>query len=204
RGPRSVGTDARIRPGRTRLGWAMTAYFGTQALSAYAIMGWLADLFRDAGYSPTVAGALLAAVTLIQVPLALSMATIAVRLPTLRPIVLALSAASTLAYAGLAVAPRGGAVVWVTLLAVGQCAFPLALAAIGLRARTGEGTVALSAFTQSGGYLIAALGPLVMGLLHDATGAWLAPLGFLFAALVAQTVAGLAIARPRYIEDEPA
>ena len=54
------------------------------------------------------------------------------------------------------------------------------------------------------GNLDAGLGPLVMGLLHDATDGWLAPLAFLFAALIAQTVAGLAIARPRYIEDEPA
>jgi CP family cyanate transporter-like MFS transporter len=194
----------RIRPGRSRLGWAMTAYFGTQALSAYALMGWLAELFRDAGYSPGTAGALLAAITVIQVPVALGMPAIAVRLPTLRPIVLTLSAASALAYLGLAAAPYAGALAWVTLLAVGQTAFPLALAAIGLRARTREGTVALSAFTQSGGYLLAALGPLVVGLLHEATGAWLLPLAFLSAALVAQTVAGLAIASPRFIEDETA
>jgi CP family cyanate transporter-like MFS transporter len=195
---------ARIRPGRSRLGWAMTAYFGTQALSAYALMGWLAELFRDAGYSPATAGVLLAAITVIQVPVALSMPALAVRLPTLRPVVLTLSAASAVAYLGLAVAPYAGALAWVTLLAVGQTAFPLALVAIGLRARTGAGTVALSAFTQSGGYLLAALGPLVVGLLHEATGGWLMPLAFLFAALVAQTVAGLAIARPRFIEDEAA
>jgi CP family cyanate transporter-like MFS transporter len=193
----------RIRPGRSRLGWAMTAYFGTQALSAYALMGWLAELFRDAGYSPSTAGLLLSAITVIQVPVALSMPTIAVRLPTLRPVVLGLSAASALAYVGLAIAPHAGALAWVTLLAVGQTAFPLALAAIGLRARTREGTVALSAFTQSGGYLLAALGPLMVGLLHDATDGWVVPLAFLFAALVAQTLAGLAIARPRFIEDEP-
>jgi CP family cyanate transporter-like MFS transporter len=132
------------------------------------------------------------------------MPALAVRLPTLRPIVLLLSAASAVAYVGLAVAPYAGALAWVTLLAVGQTAFPLALAAIGLRARTGPGTVALSAFTQSGGYLLAAFGPLVVGLLYEATGGWLAPLAFLFAALVAQTVAGLAIARPRFIEDEAA
>jgi CP family cyanate transporter-like MFS transporter len=191
----------RIRPARTRLGWAMTAYFGTQALSGYAIMGWLAQLFRDAGYSPRTAGLLLAGVTVIQVPVALAMPTAATRLATLRPLVLGLSAASTVAYAGLAVAPHRAALAWVTLLAVGQGAFPLVLAAIGLRARTGEGTVALSAFAQSGGYLVAALGPLVVGLLYESTGGWRMPLAFLFAALLAQTVAGLAIARPRYIED---
>jgi MFS transporter, CP family, cyanate transporter len=76
------------------------------------------------------------------------------------------------------------------------------LTAIGLRARTAEGTVALSAFAQSTGYVIAALGPLMVGILYEATGGWTAPIGFLLGALAVQTTAGMAIARPRYVEDE--
>jgi len=190
-----------IRPGRTRLGWALAAYFGTQSLSGYALMGWLAQIFRDAGYRPRDAGLLLAGVTALGVPIALLMPALANRLRTLRPLVLTLSAAMALAYLGLAVAPRGGALLWVALLAIGQGAFPMVLAAIGLRARTAEGTVALSAFAQSTGYLIAALGPLLVGLLYEATGGWVAPVGFLFVALGGQTLAGLAVARPRFIED---
>jgi CP family cyanate transporter-like MFS transporter len=179
----------------------MAAYFGTQSLSGYALMGWLAQLFRDSGYSPQSAGLLLAGVTAIGVPVALIMPAMATRLATLRPLVLSLSAASAVAYAGLILVPDAGAIGWVVLLAIGQGAFPLILATIGLRARTSQGTVALSAFAQSTGYLLAALGPLVVGVLYEATGGWQAPLGFLLAALAAQTLAGLAIARPRYIED---
>ncbi|GGM20562.1 MULTISPECIES: MFS transporter [Micromonospora] len=192
----------RIRPGRTRLGWAMGLYFGTQALGAYALMGWLAQLFRDAGYTAGDAGLLLAAVTAVGVPIALLMPTLAGRMRTLHPLILVLSAAMLLAYLGLAVAPYRGALVWAVLLAVGQSAFPMLLATIGLRARTTEGTVALSAFAQSVGYLIAALGPLLVGVLYDVTGGWVAPIGFLLVALVVQTAAGMVIARPRFIEDE--
>ncbi|MGS2613862.1 MFS transporter [Micromonospora sp. LZ34] len=192
----------RIRPGRTRLGWAMAVYFGAQSLSGYAIMGWLAQLFRDAGYRPQDAGLLLAGVTALGVPIALLMPTLAGRLRTLRPLVLSLTVASTLAYLGLAVAPHGGALLWVTLLALGQGAFPLILTTIGLRARTADGTVALSAFAQSTGYVIAALGPLLVGVLYEATGGWTAPIGFLLVALAVQTGAGMLIARPRHIEDE--
>ena len=46
----AAAAPARVRPARTRLGWAMAVYFGAQSLSGYAIMGWLAQLFRDAGY----------------------------------------------------------------------------------------------------------------------------------------------------------
>ncbi|MGC1210446.1 MAG: MFS transporter [Micromonospora sp.] len=192
----------RIRPGRTRLGWAMATYFGAQSLSGYAIMGWLAQLFRDAGYRPEAAGLLLAGVTALGVPVALAMPTLAGRLPTLRPLVLGLTAASTASYIGLALAPHGLAPLWVLLLALGQGAFPLILTTIGLRARTAEGTVALSAFAQSTGYVIAALGPLLVGILYEVTGGWTAPIGFLLVALAMQTTAGMAIARPRYIEDE--
>ncbi|MET7706010.1 MFS transporter [Micromonospora sp. NPDC005413] len=193
---------ARVRPARTRLGWAMAVYFGAQSLSGYAIMGWLAQLFRDAGYQPESAGLLLAGVTALGVPIALVMPTLAGRLGSLRPLVLGLTTASTLAYLGLALAPHGAALLWVALLAIGQGAFPLILTAIGLRARTAEGTVALSAFAQSTGYVIAALGPLMVGILYGATGGWTAPIGFLLGALAVQTTAGMAIARPRYVEDE--
>ncbi|KOX14913.1 MFS transporter [Micromonospora profundi] len=194
--------SARIRPERTRLGWAMAIYFGAQSLSGYAIMGWLAQLFRDAGYQPESAGLLLAGVTALGVPIALLMPTVAGRLATLRPLVLGLTAASALAYLGLAIAPHSAALLWVALLAIGQGAFPMILTAIGLRSRTAEGTVALSAFAQSTGYVIAALGPLMVGILYEVTGGWTAPLGFLLAALAVQTTAGMAIARPRYVEDE--
>lgn len=200
--PTETVTRTRARPARTRLGWAMAVYFGTQSLSGYAIMGWLAQLFRDSGYQPATAGLLLAGVTALGVPVALVMPMLAGRLRTLRPLVLSLAAASALSYLGLALAPYDGALLWVALLALGQGAFPLVLATIGLRARTAEGTVALSAFAQSTGYLIAALGPLFVGVLYGATGGWTVPVGFLLSALAVQTCVGLVIARPRYIEDE--
>ncbi|MGC4768165.1 MFS transporter [Micromonospora sp. DT44] len=198
----TAAVAARVRPARTRLGWAMAIYFGAQSLSGYAIMGWLAQLFRDAGYRPEAAGLLLAGVTALGVPIALLMPTLAGRLATLRPLVFGLTGASALAYLGLALAPHGAALLWVTLLALGQGAFPLILTTIGLRARTADGTVALSAFAQSTGYVIAALGPLSVGILYEITGGWTAPIGFLLAALAVQTAAGMAIARPRYVEDE--
>ncbi|MEU5672986.1 MFS transporter [Micromonospora sp. NPDC047753] len=198
----AAATPTRVRPARTRLGWAMAVYFGAQSLSGYAIMGWLAQLFRDAGYQPESAGLLLAGVTALGVPIALLMPTLAGRLGSLRPLVLGLTTASALAYLGLALAPHGAALLWVALLAIGQGAFPMILTAIGLRARTAEGTVALSAFAQSTGYVIAALGPLMVGILYEATGGWTAPIGFLLGALAVQTTAGMAIARPRYVEDE--
>ena len=88
------------------------------------------------------------------------------------------------------------------LVGVAASVFPVVLTLIGLRARTSEGTAALSGFTQSVGYLIAAIGPFGMGLLYDLTGGWTVPLVGLIVLVVPQLAAGLTVARPSYIEDE--
>ena len=201
---RRVTTAAsRARPSHTRMGWAMAVFFGMQSIGGYAVMGWLAQLFRDSGFTPQTAGLLLAAVTAFSLPFSLLMPALAGRVRRLGPLMLGLTTLVGLSYVGLAVAPHSGALVWAALLGIGQTVFPVSLVAIGLRARTTEGIVALSAFAQSVGYLFAALGPLLVGILYDATGGWTAPLGVLLAALVVQAAAGLMISRPRFLEDEP-
>ena len=75
---------------------------------------------------------------------------------------------------------------------------------INLRSRTHTGAVALSGFVQSVGYLVVALGPLVVGLLHDATGGWTAPLWLLLLSSIPAALGGLVVARKRYFEDERA
>jgi CP family cyanate transporter-like MFS transporter len=199
---RAIHPSARIRPARTRIGWSMAVFFGMQSIGGYAVMGWLAQLFRDSGFTPSTAGLLLAGVTLFALPFALLMPALAGRVRRLRPLILGLTAVCGVSYVGLAVAPHAGAVLWVTLLGIGQTVFPVSLVVIGLRARTAEGTVALSAFAQSVGYLFASLGPLLVGILYEATGGWLAPLGVLAVALVIQAGAGVLISRPGYVEDQ--
>ncbi|HLV58968.1 MAG TPA: MFS transporter [Natronosporangium sp.] len=191
----------RVRPWRSGLGWAMAVFFGAQSLVAYAIMGWLAQLYRDAGFTPASAGLVVAFVNGLGVPGALVVATATARLSDPRPLVVGLGTATTVGFLGVLVAPGPLVVLWVLVLAAGQATLPFALAMIALRARTPEGTVALSAFSQSVGYLIAGFGPLTVGILYDLTGGWVAPVTSLIAVVVVQTVAGLVLTRPRYIED---
>ena len=83
-----------------------------------------------------------------------------------------LAGAYLVAYVGLAVAPAGGAWVWMVLAGIGSGTFPLALTMIGLRPRTAETTAALSAFVQAIGYIVAGTGPLLFGVLYGATNRW--------------------------------
>ncbi|WP_223394903.1 MFS transporter [Nocardioides rotundus] len=187
---------------RTPLGVAMAVFFGLQSLQAYSIFGWFAQLWRDAGYSPTAAGALVGVVAGVSIPLSSWLPAAAARRQHQRGLLIGVMACYPVAYVGLMLAPYSLAVLWAILVGVGACTFPLILTMIGLRARTPAGTAALSGFTQSAGYLLAAFGPFTVGALHDATGGWTWPLAFLLALAVPQLLVGLYAARPRFIEDQ--
>ena len=186
---------------RTRLGWAMAFFFGLQSLQAYSIFGWFAQVYRDAGFSPATAGLLLGVITAMSIPLSFLIPSVAARLHDQTWLILALGACYPAGYIGLMLAPTGGAWLWAVLVGIGASIFPLVLTLIALRARTSEGTAALSGFTQSVGYLIAAVGPFGIGVLYGATGGWTLPLSVLCVLVAGQLAAGLMVARPSYIED---
>jgi CP family cyanate transporter-like MFS transporter len=187
---------------RTRLGWTMAVFFGLQSLQAYAIFGWFAEVYRDAGFSAHTAGLLLGVVTGVSIPLSFVIPALAARMTNQAPLMWFLIGCYPVGYAGLILAPHGGAWLWAVICGIGTCTFPLILTLIGLRAHTPAGTAALSGFTQSVGYLIAALGPFGVGVLHDLTGGWTVPLLALAVMAVPQLFVGLAVARPAYIEDQ--
>jgi CP family cyanate transporter-like MFS transporter len=187
---------------RTRLGIAMALFFGLQSLQAYSVFGWFAQLWRDNGYTAGEAGALVALLAGVSIPLSLWAPAAVARRTDQRAMLLAIMACYPLGYAALLVAPHALAIPGALLVGVGAVTFPIVLTLIGLRARTPQGTAALSGFTQSTGYLIAVVGPFAMGWLYGATDGWTAPLLFLIVLMVPQIGAGLYCARPAAIEDQ--
>ncbi|MZE72498.1 CynX/NimT family MFS transporter [Streptomyces sp. SID5789] len=196
--------QAPIRITRSRTAWALAVFFGLQATAAYITMGWMAQIFRDAGVSAGTAGLLLAVIMVMGVPLAFVIPRVATRLPHQGPIVLVLGLCGLAGYAGLYFAPAGGAWAWALLLGVSNCAFPLALTMVGMRARSGAGVAQLSAFAQSTGYLISIPGPLLVGVLYQHSGGWGLPIALMSALMVPQIVVGVLAGRDRTVEDEAA
>ncbi|MGW6145094.1 CynX/NimT family MFS transporter [Streptomyces sp. NPDC055140] len=196
--------DDGLRITRSRTAWALAVFFGLQATAAYITMGWMAQIFRDAGVSAGTAGVLLAVTMAMGVPLAFVIPRLATRLPSQGPIVIALGVCGLAGYAGLYLAPSGGAWVWAILLGISNCAFPLALTMVGMRARTGTGVAKLSAFAQSTGYLISIPGPLLVGVLYQHSGGWGVPIALMAALMVPQIVVGVIAGRNRTVEDEAA
>ena len=193
-----------LRITRSRTAWALAVFFGLQATAAYITMGWMAQIFRDAGVPASTAGLLLAVTMVMGVPLAFVIPRLAARLPHQGPIVVALGVSGLAGYAGLYLAPAGGAWAWAVLLGVANCSFPLALTMVGMRARSGAGVAQLSAFAQSTGYLISIPGPLLVGVLYQHSGGWGLPIALMAALMVPQIAVGVLAGRNRTVEDEAA
>ncbi|MEV8536740.1 MFS transporter [Streptomyces sp. NPDC051211] len=187
---------------RSRTAWALACYFGLQATGAYITMGWLPQIFRDAGVSAGTAGVLLAVTMVMGVPLAFVIPGLAGRMRNQGPIAVTLGLFGLAGYLGLYIAPAAGAWAWALLLGVSNCAFPLVITMIGLRAKSPAGVVRLSAFAQSTGYLISIPGPLLIGTLYQHSGGWDLPLALMAGLLVPQIVLGVLAGRDRTIEDE--
>ncbi|WP_405430697.1 CynX/NimT family MFS transporter [Streptomyces anulatus] len=205
-GPSASGRAAPEAPAlritRSRTAWGLACFFGLQATAAYITMGWMPQIFRDAGVSAGTAGLLLAVTMAMGVPLAFVIPRVASRLKQQGPIVVVLGLCGLIGYGGLYLAPAAGAWAWALLLGVANCAFPLALTMIGMRARSGAGVVRLSAFAQSTGYLISIPGPLLVGVLYQHSGGWGLPIALMAGLMIPQMVAGILAGRDRTIEDE--
>ena len=188
-----------VRLLRSPVAWALAAYFGMQSTSAYVIIGWLPQIYRDAGLSAEKAGVLFAVTSFLGVPLGFAVTAVAGRLRSQSAIAGGLGLFGIAGYGGLWLSPAGAPWVWAVLLGVVNCAFPLVLTMIALRGRNPGTVVRLSAFAQGVGYLIAIPGPILIGVLHDVSGGWRLPLGLMVALMVPQLVAGVVAGRDRQV-----
>lgn len=190
-----------MRHSRTAI--ALAVMFSVCALNTYAFFAWLPELVRDrAGSTPTEAGALLFLFGIVGLPLALIAPLLAARVRNVGTVIVTGVVMFVSGYLGLLLLPTVATWLWVLLAGLGAIMFPLGLALVGLRTRGPAGAVAVSGFAQAIGYLSAALGPLLCGVLHDATDGWTAPLLFLIAVSLVAIIPAILLAKPRFVEDE--
>jgi MFS transporter, CP family, cyanate transporter len=195
--PRGISANRLVH---SRTAWILATFFAFQSFQAYIAFGWFAKFLHGHGVSSSTAGWMVALVAAMSIPVSMVVPTVAPRRHRL--VVTVLAGCYLVAYVGLALAPVGGAWVWMTLSGIGSGMFPLSLTMIGLRARTAETTAALSAFVQALGYIVAGSGPLLFGVLYGATNSWTAPLALLFVALALAFGSGWLACRPNYVDDE--
>jgi CP family cyanate transporter-like MFS transporter len=181
---------------------ALTVFFGVQALQAYVIIGWVPQYLRDNGLSAGTAGLLLAINTIVTIPINFAVPVLAVRPRVQRPLLIVFLAGYVAGWAGMWASPLSAPLLWMLLLAIGLGAFPFTLALIGLRARSPETTAALSTVTQSAGYLLAGLGPLLVGILRGLTGGYTGMFVVVAVGVAVLAWTGRLVTRQRYVDDE--
>ncbi len=196
--PRVLGRLPRIP-----LAWALAVTFAISSASVYASFAWLPVVLVDvAGVSHAAAGALLSLFGAMGLPWSILVPIAVARWNRVGTVYAVALVAGVTGVLGLVLAPTAATVLWVVLLGVPQGLFPGVLVLIQRRSRTHEGAVALSGFTQSVGYAIAAIFPLAFAVLHETTGGWTAPLLLLGALFLFTIPTAYVVTRTLTIEEE--
>ncbi|GGC84955.1 cyanate transporter [Tersicoccus solisilvae] len=196
----AAATRPRRSVWRSPLAWQVTAYMGLQSVNFYVIVTWLPTIERSWGHGDVESGWDLFAYQLVGVASSFLVPLLLrgrdQRLPSaLAPVF------TGGGLMGLLLAPDL-ATVWALIAGLGGGAsLVIALSLIGLRAADHRDASSLSGMSQSVGYLLAAVGPPVVGILFTATGAWTVPVLVLVGVNVVQVVVGLSVGRDRTVGD---
>jgi MFS transporter, CP family, cyanate transporter len=200
---RTTHTAVRMRAlVHSRTALALTGFLGIQALQAYVVIGWSAQYLRDAGLGAATAGLLLGLNSVVGLPISAVVPSLTVRPWLQRPLLLGFLTCYAAGWTGLWLIPTAAPWLWMGLLGVGMGSFSMVLTLIGLRARTPETTAALSTVTQGWGYVIAGIGPLLVGVLRGITGGYTGMFVLVLTGVAGLGVTGWISTRQRYVDDE--
>lgn len=192
---------ASLQVWRTWQGRGIAVMMAAQSTVVYAMFAWLPALLRDAGVDAASAAFGLSLFTALGILLGVVIPPMTSRQATLRPLLAVSTVCFAVGLIGLMVSPGHLSMLWVAALGLGPLTFCMILVLIPLRARTQMHASQLSAFVQGVGYLIAAAGPFLFGLLHDLSGGWTLPLAYLLACVAISLPFAVIGTRPGYVGD---
>ncbi|WP_235933471.1 MFS transporter [Corynebacterium qintianiae] len=181
---------------------ALMVFFGLQSMNAYVQMGWLPSMLTQQGVAASTAALGLALIGILGAGGGLLLPMAVARMRSLAPLVLAFGLASAAGYLGILFAAAAAPIWWCVLLGLGGWCFPLAIALMPARTRTVLGTARLSGFVQPVGYILAAAGPLLVGVAYGRIGTFGPILVALTVLSLMMGVLGIVASRKVFIEDE--
>jgi CP family cyanate transporter-like MFS transporter len=180
--------------------WKVTLFMGLQSALAYCVFGWLVPILRERGLDGVTAGAIVSVSVMTQAAACLVAPHLAMRGKDQRVINVTLCIMAVAALFGLLFAPLSTVWFWAILQGAGQGGLiAVAMIAIVLRSRDAHVAAHLSGMAQCVGYLLAALGPLIVGLIRGWTGSF-APSAILFFLLgLGAALAGWGAGKARHV-----
>ncbi|MDK8193512.1 MFS transporter [Paenibacillus sp. UMB7766-LJ446] len=179
-------------PVKNSRAWILTLFFGLMAAIFYSLTAWLAPAIQSQGYTKETAGSIQTLFTLISLPSTLLIPMLVHRYQrrVFWLVGCALMELIGVLMLNLSVSP------WLAAIPLGIGAgglFPIALMLPIDETNNAQEASAWSAMTQSGGYILGALGPLGIGWLQDATGSFIQAFYGLAIIIVLQILVQLAI-----------
>ncbi|MCH7320271.1 MFS transporter [Solibacillus sp. MA9] len=182
------------------LAWAIAVAMGFQSFIFYCCAAWLPEIFISQGLDATSAGWMVSIMQFSQIPMTFIIPIIAEKMTSQRPIVVFFTICYLIGFSGLLFKWTSLAVVWMIFLGfAGGASFGLVLMLFTLRTNTAFEAAELSGFAQSIGYLVAAIGPVLFGLVHDVTDSWFVPLALFVLVSLLLFIASFTSAKNRTI-----
>ncbi|WP_249317083.1 MFS transporter [Bacillus sp. FJAT-50079] len=176
---------------RSNLAWNITLFMGLQSFIFYTCSAWLPEVLKTQGLSAGQAGWMLSLMQFAQLPMTFIIPVIAGKMKNQRMLVLFIASFFLIGFVGIFI---GAPLIplWMIILGLaGGSAFGLAMMFFTLRTHTPHEAADLSGMAQSFGYILAAVGPVFFGLLHDVTSSWSTPLILLFIATAGLFISGM-------------
>lgn len=174
--------------------WTMLIFSGLQSFLFYTGLTWLPTMATETGLSQGLAGALAGLYSLIGIPLALFIPALVTAL-SLRARRWVMVSFSLLGVVGVALLlwQQASFAYWLTVNCLIGCSagalFPYLMTAFSLKATTPTRSAELSGMCQSGGYLIAAVGPVLFGYGHTLFHSWTIVTGCFLVLMLIMTAA---------------
>jgi MFS transporter, CP family, cyanate transporter len=184
---------------RSLLAWQVTLFMGVQFLIYYVTISWMPLFLVAHGRSAVEAGWLLTLYQMMTVGVGFVAPLLLHRGRDQRMLAAVASVVTALSILGLLVAPQLAGCWLIICGASFGTTFILAFALIGMRAPDHHRATSLSTMSQAMAYLIAAIGPIAFGWLHDLATGWTIPMLGLLAIAIVQCLVGFGAGRQGYV-----
>jgi len=198
----ATASEQRTNLWKSPLAWYVTLFMGLQSMLFYVIVSWLPDILKTQGVSSDDAGWILSIMQLALLPVTFIVPIIAGRMKNQITLIVLTALSFSVGIGGL-LSGNNLVLLWAICIGIGSgCAFSIAMTLFGLRTTNAHDAAELSGMAQSVGYLLAAIGPILFGALHDLTNGWNIPLIVLLVITLLLLIFGVAAGRNQWIGEK--
>ncbi|WP_323706361.1 CynX/NimT family MFS transporter [Mammaliicoccus sciuri] len=196
----SSQTTTNINVWKSPLSWQITLLMGGQSMIFYSLINWLPEFLLSHGTPINEAGIYLSILQLAIIPLTFVTPIFAEKMKNQVLITFVTGLLFVLGILMLMLQPNWAFLGIILIGVASGLAFGLVNTFFGLRTENGLTAAKLSGMSQSVGYLFAAVGPLLFGILHDATNSWNMSFGILLVTSIIIMIIGSRAGRNITIE----